>query len=140
MRNLLRIEWDAYDVITQNELKVEVKAASYIQTWNQRKHSKIRFNIRSAKAWNAGNGKYSKEAKRQADVYVFCLLNHKYQKTLDPLNISQWTFFVISTESLNKQVGNQKSIGLSTLKTIGAKEVKFNNLTKTIHAAVTNKL
>ncbi|SHG70955.1 hypothetical protein SAMN05443144_1491 [Fodinibius roseus] len=71
--NSVRIEWDAYDVITDDGLKIEVKAASYLQTWNQRRFSKIRFDIRPTKAWNAQTGEYSKNKERSADVYVVSL-------------------------------------------------------------------
>lgn len=34
---------------------------------------------------------------RQADVYDFCLLDHKDLATIDLLDLAQWTFFVVST-------------------------------------------
>lgn len=124
-----------YDVITDDGFKIEVKAASYSQTWNQHSFSKIRFDIKPTKAWNVQTGEYSKNKGRSADVYVFCLLHHKDQKTLKPLHLSQWSFFVISTEQLNDQVGQQKSISLSSLRNIGAEKAKFKNLKQVISTA-----
>lgn len=52
---------------------------------------------------------------RQADVYVFCLLTHKEQDTIDPLNMDQWQFYILSSDELNQSVGAQKTIMLSSL-------------------------
>ena len=38
-----RKEWDTYDVLTKEGLKIEVKSASYIQSWDQKDFSKIAF-------------------------------------------------------------------------------------------------
>jgi hypothetical protein len=35
----VREEWDAYDLITPEKVKVEVKSASYLQSWEQTKFS-----------------------------------------------------------------------------------------------------
>lgn len=40
-----RTEWDNYDLISNNGKKVEVKSSSYLQSWEQDKHSKISFSI-----------------------------------------------------------------------------------------------
>jgi hypothetical protein len=123
-----RLEWDAYDAVTKEGIKVEVKSASYIQSWKQKDYSKISFSTRSTHAWDYDQDYFASEKKRQADVYVFCILHHKDQETLNPLDLSQWTFYLVSTEKLNKEIGGQKSIGLRRLKEIGAKKTKFLNL------------
>ena len=40
-----REEWDAYDLITEKGLKIEIKSSAYIQSWDQSKLSKIIFGI-----------------------------------------------------------------------------------------------
>ena len=127
-----RVEWDAYDVITDTGIKVEVKSASFIQSWQQSEYSNINFNISPTKGWEADSNTYSDEKVRQADVYVFCLLHHKDQKTIDPLNLDQWSFYIVSTEKLSKEVGNQKTIALSRLTGVGATKVNFDQLTEMI--------
>src|SRR5699024_8304191 len=77
----LRDEWDAYDLTTKDGIKIEVKSASYIQSWRQNGYSRINFSIKPAKHWDAENGMSKEEPKRHADIYVFCLLKHKDQKT-----------------------------------------------------------
>ena len=44
-RQEVRAEWDSYDVLSQDGIKVEVKSAAYIQSWHQRALSRISFGI-----------------------------------------------------------------------------------------------
>ena len=111
----IRQEWGSYDVITTGGIKVEVKSSAYIQSWSQSKYSGIQFSIRPTYGWKAATNEYSSEKIRQSDVYVFCLLKHKDQATINPLNLDQWQFYVISTKKLNESLGPQKSISLSKL-------------------------
>jgi len=48
-------------------------------------------------------------------VYVFALLAHKEKETVDPLDVDQWQFFVLSTSVLDHEFGNQTMVGISTL-------------------------
>ena len=112
----LRDEWDAYDITSDNGIKIEVKSASYIQSWSQREFSKISFSIKKAKFWNADNGMSRGEAKRHAEVYVFCLLKHKNQETIDPLKLEQWEFYVLPTYKLDNYERSQSSITINSLR------------------------
>jgi hypothetical protein len=113
--NGMRLEWDAYDLVTEDGIKVEVKSAAYIQSWQQTKNSAIQFSIRQAIAWEASTNTYATELGRSADVYVFCLLKEQDRSVINPLNLDQWEFYVLSTEQINREKGSQKSIGLSGL-------------------------
>ncbi len=84
----IRQEWDIFDLVTPEGVKIEVKSASYIQSWKQYKYSPISFGIRPTFKWKSNNIR-SKKAKRHADAYVFCILANKDQKTIDPLNLAQ---------------------------------------------------
>ena len=96
----LRTEWDAFDMVTPDGIKIEVKSAAYIQSWTQAKLSAIQFGIRPTQSLEAGTNQYSKKIERQSDVYVFCVLTQQDQDAIDPLNLDQWDFYVISTLSL----------------------------------------
>jgi hypothetical protein len=117
LSNNVRHEWGAFDIISPEGIQVEVKSASYIQSWNQKDFSPIKFSIKQARAWDSTANYESREnvPSRHADVYVFCLLHHKDQATLNPLDLDQWTFFVLSTSEIN-QFHGQKSISLNPLK------------------------
>jgi len=134
--NSVREEWDAYDLISPTGIKIEVKSGSYLQSWAQKELSKISFSIGKTKGWEAATNEYSDEFKRQADVYVFCVLSHQDKETIDPLNLAQWDYYVLSTEMLNEKIGNQKTISLSSLLKLQPKKCKFGEIGKAINDVI----
>ena len=112
----LRDEWDAYDFISEEGIKIEVKSAAYIQGWKQKTLSTISFSIKKAKVWDSVTYKREDEPSRAADVYVFCHLKHIDQETIDPLKMEQWDFYVLPTNILNNYPRSQHSITINSLK------------------------
>ncbi len=129
-----RREWDAYDVVTGDGIKVEVKASGYVQTWNQSKPSIIRFNISERIAWHAETNTYDDAPSRSADLYVFCVHHEEDRHCADPLNTAQWTFYVIATKALTAALGKQKTVGLAKLRNIGATKASYGELAGAIRA------
>jgi hypothetical protein len=132
----LRTEWDAFDLLTTNNQRIEVKSASYIQSWQHTTLSKIIFGIRPTRGWDAATNTSSEELKRQADIYVFCVLAHKEQETLDPLDLNQWDFYILRSEVLNQACPTQKTIGLGSLLRLEPARVKFDGIKKCIDQLV----
>ena len=122
-----RLEWDDHDLKTENGVKIEVKSAAYIQSWKQKDYSKISFDISPKKSLLDDNN-YSNSTMRHADVYVFCVLNHKDQGSINPMDVSQWDFYLTKTSILDEKLGNQKTITLSSLKNLNPKASTFRNL------------
>jgi hypothetical protein len=58
------------------------------------------------------------ESKRQADVYVFAVLYHQDKATLNPFDLDQWNFYVLSTKVLNERTRSQHSITLKSLQAL----------------------
>jgi len=108
-------EWGAYDLLTPDGIKVEVKTSAFIQSWAQKDYSKPVFSIRPAKYWDQDNGMSDGKAKRHADVYVFCLLKEKDQSKINPLILDQWEFYVVPTTTLNNYKRSSYSITLPSL-------------------------
>ena len=129
-----RVEWDQYDLEIDG-VGVEVKSAAYVQTWEQARISEIAFGIRPAKGWDARTNTYAASAKRSADVYVFCLLEGEDREHVDPLQVAQWTFHVLSTSELDRQVPTQKTIRLGPLKALRPRQCKYDELKAAIHEA-----
>jgi hypothetical protein len=125
----VRNEWDSYDVTSPEGIKIEVKSASYIQSWHQKDFSSISFSIRKARSWDSSTN-FENAPSRHADVYVFCLLHHKDQATLNILDLDQWTFFVLSTSEVNN-FQDQKTIRLSSLQKI-VESVPYSRLRESI--------
>lgn len=111
----LRDEWSAYDLRTPDGIKIEVKCSAYIQSWYQRVISKILFSTKPALYWDSITAEFGTTKQRNADVYVFCLLHHSNQATIDPLNMDQWEFYVLATVELNNYERSQHSITLKSL-------------------------
>jgi len=126
-----RIEWDDFDLISNCGKKLEIKSAAYIQSWEQKKYSDIKFGISPTTRTN-DNPKYDGTKKRWSDFYIFCLLKNKDQKTINPLDLNQWTFFVLKTKILNKQKPKQQTIGLNPLLKLKPIECEFSELKKII--------
>jgi len=120
-------EWSAYDLLTKDGLKIEVKTSAYIQVWNQKEYSKPIFSISEAKHWDAETGMTTKEPKRHADVYVFCLLKEKDQDIIDPIKMEQWEFYVVPTKILNEYKRSQQSITLPSLRKL-TESIPYNDL------------
>ncbi|MEQ1815571.1 MAG: hypothetical protein ABL861_03715 [Nitrosomonas sp.] len=133
-----RTEWDAYDLMTEDGLKIEVKSSAYLQTWQQKKHSTIRFDIGHKQAWDAQNNTSSSQAVRSANVYVFCVFAAMDKSTADPLDLTQWFFIVCPTATLTEKLGNQKSVGLASLEQHGLERFSFSQLAAAINAVKAN--
>ena len=130
-----RTEWDSYDIETSEGIKVEVKSCAYLQSWSQKKLSTIQFGIRPTQGWDSKNNSYTSQVERQADVYVFCVLKHREQSTIDPLNLKQWVFYVLPTKVLNQSVVGQKTITLSSLIQLSPIETEYVELYAAIQKA-----
>ncbi len=134
IRDAKRAEWDNVD-LRLGGIGVEVKSAAYVQTWNQTRLSEIAFSIRPAKGWDARTNTYAASVERSADVYVFCLLKGEDREQIDPLDVAQWTFYVLPTSELNRKVPKQKTIRLRPLKALHPHECAYEELKASIHQA-----
>jgi hypothetical protein len=126
----IRNEWDAYDLTTASHLRVEVKSSAYLQSWAQRVVSSISFDIRETVAWDADSNTFASRdnRRRQADVYVFALLAHRTKATLNPLDVSQWDFFLLETSILNQYAQKQRRISLERLVALNALRCSYSEL------------
>ena len=120
----VRSNWENFDLETSEGIRLEVKSSAYIQSWEQSSYSDVSFDIGASQDVCAETS----EKDRRSDVYVFCLLDHKNQQTIDPTDLSQWTFYVIATELLDEARPGQKSIVPNQLEKVGARTVPYVEL------------
>ena len=135
-----REEWGRFDVEVPNCGTVEVKSAAYIQSWEQRDYSTIGFDIAKRKSsWDPKTGEYEEldPPRRIADVYVFCLLKHKCQETIDPLDVEQWEFYVVHTSQLDNcsKWKESKRMGLRSLAQL-TKAIPYTELNDEVRTAL----
>ncbi len=67
--------------------------------------------------------------------YVFALLAHEDKATINPLDVSQWRFYVLQTSALNARARGQHSITLRTLERECRECVSFDQLAAAVAAA-----
>lgn len=133
-----RREWDAYDLVTTEGIKVEVKSAAYLQSWSQQDYSAIQFSIKPSLGWNAVDNTYSPQSKRQADVYVFCVLKHKDKTTVDPLNVSQWDFYILPTRVLTESLAQQSTLSFSRLNKLNPAKTDYASIPDVIQQIISD--
>jgi hypothetical protein len=124
----VREEWAAYDLISPEGVKVEVKSAAYIQSWTQRGYSAIHFTVAATRAWDPDAGRLVADASRQADVYVFALLSHLEKSSIDPLDLNQWSFYALPAASLDAGSRRSRSISLKVLERVAGAPVGHADL------------
>lgn len=110
-----REEWAAHDLTTADGVRIEVKSSAFVQSWKQSRLSPPTFQIHSSAAWDSTTGRTSAEAMRHSDVYVLALLAHRDKATVEPMNLEQWRFFVVSTRQVEALWPNQKSVRLTAV-------------------------
>ncbi len=128
--------WTLWD-LTYREKRVEIKETSYYHSFNtDGKISKQRvFDIHKS------NGVYDKTSGnndriRQNDLYIFCLNTGITEEESYPLNLNNWEFYVVPTRVINEQCGDNKTISLGRIKSLGFVAVRYGDLKKEVDAAI----
>ena len=92
---------------------MEVKSSAYLQSWHQKRPSSLRFSIRKSLEWAPETNEYVGQSRRHSDVYVFCLLAYQGDKHfLNPLDLTQWEFYIVRTANIDKLFGDRQGISL----------------------------
>jgi len=131
----VREAWRAFDLQTEDGLRIEVKSAAYVQSWSQKILSPIQFVVQKSLGWDADTGVMETEARRQADVYVFALLACQDKAAVDPLNLAQWQFWAVATATLDARTRSQQSITLKSLYKLAGDPVGFRGLAAAVRRA-----
>lgn len=124
-------DWHDFDVLTPGGVRIEVKSSAYLQAWRQRRLSTIIFSGLTSQKWDPETG-YSGRRTFNADVYVFCVQTARSHDSYDPLDLSQWVFYVLPLSCV-ESIG-QRSIGLKRI----AKEAQpmgFDRLSTAVEQA-----
>lgn len=127
-----RVEWDTYDVITPSGVTIEVKSSGYLQAWAQSKSSNIKFGGLKSKKWTPQTG-YAEIESYNAQIYVFCVETATSHDQYNPLDLSQWEFYVISSDAL--EATGQRSFSLSRVRALAGGSLPFEALSAAIQAA-----
>lgn len=137
------LKWTGYDVSYKGK-RIEVKATSYIHSWNEEHQSNVRtFSIAPSnnQYWAVRDEREKKKQSRQSEVYVFCLNTQRSFEHFNPLLVDSWEFYVIPTYKINErceriQIPNQKKIRLSVVQKMAGSPVGWADLKDKIEEAI----
>lgn len=128
--------WTPYDIY-YNRTRIEVKATSYYQSWKKENEvsEKRNFSIRKT------NNSETNEIARQNDIYVFCVDEGRDVLSANPLNLDNWTFYVVPTSVINEKCGDQKTISLQKITQLDnyRKKLSFEGIKDAIDFIIFNK-
>ena len=120
----VRNDWADFDLTTTDGTKIEVKSSAFVQSWKQIRVYRPRFSIKKTlPTWDYA----STTKQRYADVYVFCLLAHLDKETINPLDVAQWEFYALRTDTIERDFGDAQSISLRDLRS-RSKQYSYSEL------------
>ena len=129
--------WTLWD-ITYRNVKIEVKATAYYHLWNSNGNVSKQRTFGIAKA----NGSYDSDISgnndfcRQNDIYVFCLNLGNTKEESNPLDLNNWEFYIIPTSVINEKCGNNKTISLGKIKSLGFSAKRYNEIKNEIDGII----
>ena len=109
-------QWTTWD-IDYREKRVEVKETSYYHSFNEGGGISQQRTFGITKAYSNYKDNTS-SFERQNDVYVFCLNTGETKEDSYPLELDNWRFWVMPTETINRLCGDNKTISLGRIKSI----------------------
>jgi hypothetical protein len=131
-----RVEWDAYDILW-NEITIEVKSSAYLQSWDQRRLSDIRFTGLKGTRFHARHD-YDPAGKRfNAMVYVFCVQTATKHSEYRQLDLTQWDFYVLPRTALKER--GYASAGIKTIVELSGGPVLIENLANVVKRAAASE-
>lgn len=137
-RTNFRVSMDAYDLLSPDGIRVEVKSSAYIQAWESEHPTRISFRIAPAKSLDSfGNYSADSQYRRHSDVYVFCVWT-AMSREQNILDLSLWDFYVIATKTLDQKVPNQKTITFQSLLSLQPRKVDYFGLYEAIRSEAMN--
>ena len=113
--------WTLYD-LSYRDYRIEVKATSYWQSW-KKSHKISEQRVFSIRGTHLEYQNAKTDIERQNDIYIFCVDEGKDPISSNPLNVNNWSFYVVPTSIINEEYGDKKTLSLKTLQKLdGYKE------------------
>jgi hypothetical protein len=93
--------------------RIEVKTTGDIQAWPPPKKPRPPvFTIGARRAWDPVTNEFAPDPVRSADVYVFCHHQSAIDDWRQVIDTGQWSFHILSTALLNRELPKAKTISL----------------------------
>lgn len=129
----IRAAWDDYDIETPSGIKVEVKSAGYLQSWPQKRLSRITLGGLTGRRWDTELG-YGGDREVRADVFVFAIQTCQDPDSYDMVDLAQWQFWVAPASVISD--AGVRSVGLSFLRKHAAGPLAWLQLGEAVTKAV----
>lgn len=107
--NDVRNPWLAYDLELPDGRTIEIKTMSLLQAWAQKQLSKPRVVLSPTRKWDPKTGEMEKESTFNADIYIICYFKSSDYATANPLDLTQWEFFVFTKKQIVKLLNGKES-------------------------------
>ena len=130
----VRNPWFAFDLQLTDGRSIEIKTMSLLQAWKQKQLSTPRVVLVPTRKWEPKTGELEKESTFNADIYIICYFKSRDHNKANPLDLSQWEFFIFTKKQVIEVLNGRKSISLKTLEKRGIKPVTAQELKNTIHS------
>ncbi|MEE0235275.1 MAG: hypothetical protein UD961_03840 [Bacteroidales bacterium] len=125
--------WTLWDIDYRGK-RIEIKETSYYHSW-QEKIAQGRISQQRSFGITPAYTKYKDSTtvlERQNDIYVFCLNTGNNEEESNPLEISNWEFYVVPTAVINANcTPAQKSISLGKVRKL-APMTRYSDLKNVI--------
>lgn len=122
-----RDPWQSYDLKSSKGKKIEVKSTADAQAWTYGNHPP-KFTVKPTRSYDRHKG-YERDKKFQADIYVLAHLMGEDLDNVNPLDTTQWEFWVLTQEELISLLAEGQSISVSRLRKVKS-PVGFEELVK----------
>lgn len=129
-----RNNWYEYDLL-YGESRIEVKSSAYLQSWEREGFSRISFTIYPARGVTSSLWD-DDDIKRHSDIYVFCLFECKDRAIANPMQLEQWRFFVVSTQTIDASLKSQRTISIPTIRSLEHIECDYEHLRESIDVLI----
>lgn len=122
--------WAAYDLEYQGH-SIEVKSSAYLQ-------KKEHLHLSKRLTFSIDTHKHGAETKHHAELYIFCLIHCKDEAMCDPMDLSQWTFYILPTVEIEKLLGNKRTMSFRTLVSLNPTIASYKSLKQGIDEVCKN--
>ncbi len=131
-----RPQTTTYDVCANERVRIEVKSSAYVQAYKETDTVPGfgGLKVRPYRYDDRGRVQYG-DSDYQADVYVLALLSERDRQRFDPLDLSQWSFYVLTTAELRATARDRPYLSLRALVHNGIEPCSARHLKNSVIAA-----
>ena len=135
--------WKPYDLLYRSK-RLEIKSCAVVSDSHGGKSSRIVFSIKKQLClWDEDveDGYCTKEELwehrcRHSAFYVFCFLKEEDGDKANPMMLDQWEFFILPTSVIDRELGDQQTIRIPTILSLGGVRCSWADLKERMDAFI----